>query len=86
MKNESFYAETRNGKAPSESCLVHTVKCVHAEDFIDELLPTRASWIRSNPDVSWCFRGQANAAWPLQPKVFRKSHHRRGDQARPRSS
>lgn len=68
------YEEARHQKAPPSVCMVHTIRCKHAEDMIDELLPTRTSWLRHHG--LWTFRGQRDASWNLQARIFRDASHR----------
>ncbi len=44
-----------------------------AERFLDYLRPTQAHWGDGHA-VSWFFRGQADASWPLTPRAWRPPH------------
>lgn len=49
---------------------IHDVHVPSAEALLAHLRLTDALW-RGSPSGHWAFRGQADAGWPLVPKVFR---------------
>lgn len=51
---------------------IQDVKCSTPNDFIARLRLTDPLW-RGQRSDRWAFRGQADAQWPLVPKVFRST-------------